>query len=156
MNPSWLTKGNLVLWKFPYIGIFSVVELFDPKFTEDRSAFTSHPPPLIQKPHKHQLSLLLIPTKSRRARSNGSTLRKLRTQENKISTLQNMISLNNASWHPNCVTEVNITKLDRVLTLVAGKVKYQPKSSTHLQKFSVNQPLPDKTKKAVEDVFRQT
>ena len=37
-------------------------------------------------------------------------------QENKISTFQNMISLDGVSWHPRCAPEVEKPKLDRVST----------------------------------------
>ena len=67
------------------------------------------------------MSLLLIPTKSRHDPSNGSTIRNLRMQEKKNPNSQNMISLDNVSFHSRCALEVEVPKLDIELTHVGKK-----------------------------------
>ena len=98
-----LLLNLLILWDLVY-----------PTFTEDLSAFNTPTTPLRQNIQQDLLSPPLIPTKTRRARSNGRNIRILRMQEKKISTSKNMISLDDDSWNPSCDTEVEITELDRV------------------------------------------
>ena len=87
------------------LGFFLLWDLFYPTFTEYQSAFTLSPKSLRQKPQQDPLSLQVMSKKYRRACSNGITLRTLRAQENKISTSQNMMSLDNVSQHPRCAPE---------------------------------------------------
>ena len=63
----------------------------------------------------------MFPTKERFTRSNKKTLSKLWTQENKSSTLRNMISLNGVSWNPRYAPDVERPKLDGVLNNVKEK-----------------------------------
>ena len=96
----------------------------DPKFSEDWSAFESPPSPLGPKPQQDPLSLPFIPTKARRVRSNGGTLKILRTQEKKSFTSKNMISLDNVLWNRHYAPEFEIPTLDRLSIHVGGKGKY--------------------------------
>ena len=91
-------------------------DLVYPTFTVDWSFFSKLPPPLRQKSQQVPLLLLLMSTKFRHTCSYQRTKGTLQAQENKSSTLQNMISLDNISWHPYFVPEVKIPELDRVLT----------------------------------------
>ena len=109
----------------------------DPSLTNGWSALTPPPLPLSPKSQHDPLSLTLMPTKLRRAFSNGCTQSKICTKEKNISHLTNMITLDNFTWYPRCVPEVDRPKFDRVLIHVGEKVDLQTKSSTWLKKYQI-------------------
>ena len=91
-------KGTLYSFGDLFIFIFSLWwDLVDPIFTEDWYTLASPHPPLMQNLQQDPFSLPFMTTKVRNACSNRSNLSKLWTQENKRSTSQNVISLNNVS-----------------------------------------------------------